>query len=105
MAIDSGHIAIEVVYALRDKQQLISLKVSQGTSARAVLIRTIREGLISLAEIDAKVGELKLPIGVYGELVDDDYMLEEGDRLEIYRPLTQDPKERRRRIARQSSRD
>lgn len=107
MAIESKEITIEVVYALPREQQLVSMIIPQGTSARQGLIRAIREGLISLsdnslADNDTHVEESKLPIGVYGELVDDEYTLEEGDRLEIYRPLTQDPKERRRRIARQT---
>ena len=44
----------------------------------------------------------ELVLGVNGELLDGDfkplphkYRLKEGERVEIYRPLQQDPKERR----------
>jgi len=40
-----------------------------------------------------------LSIGVFSQKVAHDYLLEEGDRLEIYRPLTADPKEVRRQLA------
>lgn len=40
-------------------------------------------------------------IGIFGEQVEPDRLLEDGDRVEIYRPLTADPKEVRRELARQ----
>ena len=48
-------------------------------------------------EIDAR----DCPLGVFGVAVADDHCLQEGDRLEIYRPLENDPLETRRRLARQ----
>lgn len=43
--------------------------------------------------------------GVYGQSQPRDFVLAEGDRLELYRPLPVDPRERRRaRVARESSR-
>ncbi len=38
-------------------------------------------------------------MGVYGQRCRDDYILADGDRLELYRPLQFDPKESRRRRA------
>lgn len=38
-------------------------------------------------------------IGIFGHLVRADHELRPGDRIEIYRPLTFDPKESRRRRA------
>lgn len=38
-----------------------------------------------------------LKVGVWGALVALDRPLRDGDRVEIYRPLTADPKEKRRR--------
>ncbi|HEY9281536.1 MAG TPA: RnfH family protein [Eoetvoesiella sp.] len=40
-----------------------------------------------------------LAIGVYGQVCSEDRILTDGDRLEIYRPLTFDPMESRRRRA------
>ena len=43
-------------------------------------------------------------VGVFGRRVAPDARLADGDRVEIYRPLGLDPKERRRRRARKRSR-
>lgn len=44
------------------------------------------------------------PCGVWGRRVAEDYVLRAGDRVEIYRPLLADPKEARRRRARETAR-
>jgi putative ubiquitin-RnfH superfamily antitoxin RatB of RatAB toxin-antitoxin module len=41
-------------------------------------------------------------VGVFGRLVDLGRAVAAGDRIEIYRPLTADPKEARRRRARRA---
>jgi len=43
-------------------------------------------------------------VGVFGKRVGLDLQLADGDRVEIYRPLRLDPKERRRQRARKRSR-
>lgn len=40
--------------------------------------------------------------GIFGRVVGTDYPLKEGDRIEIYRPLTADPKTARRARAKQA---
>ena len=47
---------------------------------------------------DLKLGYDRDRIGVYGELVTVDYILKDGDRVELYLPLKVDPKEKRRRL-------
>ena len=95
-----NRISIEVVYAQADEQQLITISVSEGTQARTALIQVLEQSLLSLAANDALLAPHEIPLGVYGLIVGDEYVLKEGDRLEIYRPLLQDPMERRRRVAR-----
>ncbi len=100
MTTDSPLISIEVVYAEADQQQLISLSVNAGTSARQVLRYVLKQNLIVLNAADETRFDMDtLPIGVYGQIVADDYRLREGERLELYRPLLQDPMERRRKVA------
>ena len=41
----------------------------------------------------------RMPLGVFGERVDDSYCLRPGDRVEIYRPLKLDPMTARRQRA------
>ena len=36
---------------------------------------------------------------MYADKIEPDYLLEQGDRVEIYRPLLADPKEVRRQLA------
>lgn len=42
-----------------------------------------------------------LPVGIFGERVEDvqQHVLQHGDRVELYRPLTRDPKDVRRQRA------
>jgi len=86
-------IHIEVVYATADRQVLLDLSVPQGTS--------VAEG-IEQSAIKDEFPELKLDlkaVGIFSRKVPLDYLLREGDRIEIYRPLKADPKELRRRRA------
>lgn len=86
-------IRVEVAYATPERQQLIELEVPAGTTAgEAVRLSGLHE-----AHPDLDTGN----IGVFGEHVAPDYPLQAGDRVEIYRPLVADPKEVRRKLARQ----
>ena len=85
-------ISVEVVYAAVDRQELIKLSVSQGTTML---------GAVTASGIAQRFAELDLaqsPLGIFGKVVADPHVrqLEEGDRVEIYRPLLADPKEIRR---------
>lgn len=86
-------INIEVAYALRYRQRIISLKVPAGTTAE----QAIRQSgiLDEFTGIDLAGSR----IGVFSKLCKGDQVLREGDRVEIYRPLIADPKEVRRKRA------
>lgn len=89
----SHDITVEVVYATREKQKLISLKVPEGTTAEDAVRRS---GILNdFPEID--LGKNKL--GIFAKAVKNDTVLREKDRVEIYRPLIADPKEVRRQRA------
>ena len=45
---------------------------------------------------------LQSSVGIYGITVSRDRVLEDGDRVELYRPLAADPKSERRARARQA---
>ncbi|MCH4900224.1 RnfH family protein [Pseudomonas sp. B707] len=85
-------IEIEVVYAVVDRQVLRVTSVAEGTTVRAALMAS---------GIDAEFPELDLkscPLGIFGKVIadPDTRQVQEGDRIEIYRPLLADPKEVRR---------
>jgi len=85
-----------VVLALPAHQQVLNLTVSSGCTARQAVNAAIAAGLKpDLDKLDVE----KAPLGVFGERVSDDAPLSEGDRVEIYRPLQQDPMELRRQRA------
>lgn len=86
-------INVSIVYATPHKQWLHETRVARGTNAM---------DLVELSGVLAVFPELDKPnlnLGVYAQKVEHDYLLEEGDRVEIYRPLTADPKEVRRQLA------
>lgn len=85
-------ITVELVYAAVDRQVLLTFYVQSGTTVRAAL---------ALSGIGAVFPELDLqscPLGIFGKSVShpEVRLLEEGERIEIYRPLLADPKEVRR---------
>lgn len=90
---ESGTIHVEVAYARPDEQRILSVGVEAGTSAREVL------RLSKLVDAFPEIDILTCPIGVFGNPIDDDYTVKEGDRIEIYRPLVRDPREARRELA------
>ncbi len=88
---------IEVIYALPAEQIVIELKVAPGTTV---------EDAVRLSGLPARFGELGgsgVDVGIHGHQVAGDRLLARGDRVEIYRALTADPRQaRRRRAARRS---
>jgi uncharacterized protein len=85
---DSRAIVVEVVYALADKQKLLRLSLPYGATVRQAALQS---------------GMANSPLGIFGKAVakPDERVLEDGERVEIYRPLIADPKEvRKQRAAR-----
>ena len=86
-------IRVEVCYAKPEVQAMVALSLPAGSTAREAVERS---GLLArFPEIDLDRDGL----GLAGKGVAGDYRLQDGDRLEILRPLTADPKETRRRLA------
>lgn len=88
---------IEVVLAFPDKQYLVSLSIPEGTTLREAAVASFDRGL--LPNDHPEINPETAALGIFGELEDDDFLLSTGDRVEIYRPLAQDPKEWRRQRA------
>jgi putative ubiquitin-RnfH superfamily antitoxin RatB of RatAB toxin-antitoxin module len=97
LALTARMLRVEVVYALRDRQVLLTLEVEEATTARQAVERS---GLLQrFPEIDlARAG-----LGIFGRVVSPDTPLRDGDRVEIYRPLIADPKDMRRKKAGRST--
>lgn len=88
-------INVEVVYATPERQELVRLTVPQGSSmldaAKAARLERF------FPELDVAA----MPMGIFGKAVAKpaERVLEEGERVEIYRPLIADPKEVRKQRA------
>lgn len=89
----TNELSLEVAYAKPDEQVILTLTVSEGCT----LLEAIHSSgiLQRFPEIDLS----KQAIGVFSQPRQLGERAEEGDRIEIYRPLLNDPKETRRRKA------
>jgi len=91
--INNAKIQVEVVYGLAHKQKLLSLPVNAGQTVEQVIIES---GILSLfTEIDLTENK----VGIWNKAVKLSQLVEDLDRIEIYRPLIADPKEVRKRRA------
>lgn len=88
-------IAVEVAYALPNKQVIIPLKVIEGTSVYDAAVQSGVAGQFPQIKLDSD------PMGIFGKAVKDPKQeaLKAGDRVEIYRPLLVDPKASRAKRA------
>lgn len=90
-------IAIEVVCAEAGSQTVLPLSVPAGCTAGEALDAS---GIFALhPQVDAA----RCAIGIFGREVGRDRRLRDGDRIEVLRPLMLDPRERRRRVALEST--
>lgn len=90
-AASPASIRVAVVYVGARDQVIRYLEVYSGTLLGAAIDRS---GILGLCpEIDLATCK----VGIYGRLAALDRPLEDGDRVEIYRPLIADPKEMRKR--------
>jgi len=92
-----GNIAVEVAYALPEKQYLQRVTLEEGATVEQAIRAS---GLLELRDdIDLKVNK----VGIYSRPVKLHDAVHDGDRVEIYRPLIADPKELRRQRAEKSA--
>ena len=86
-------IHIEVAWGDPGRQVLLELDVEAGTTLiDAIELSGICE---QVPEIEVDAGRL----GIFSRKKPPDFVLRDGDRVEIYRPLLADPKEIRRKKA------
>lgn len=97
MADEALPVRIEVVLAHPDRAWRAALSLPDGATVADALrqIRSLPDGPSMQIEAD--------DVGVFGRKVALDHPLQPGDRLELYRPLTADPKDARRKRAGRTS--
>ena len=79
-----------MAYASRQHQYLWPVELaSEATIADALAAARVSANLETVPWDDA-------PVGVFGELRERTDVPQDGDRIELYRPLASDPRQRRR---------
>ena len=84
---------VEVVYALPDRVDMVSVSVPPGATLRDAVVAS------GLTQRHPEISLEKQAFGIFGRRVLPETRLAPGDRIEVYRPLAMDPKEARRRRA------
>lgn len=92
---DAAAATVEVVvaYASPRRAHLFEVRLPAGSSVRQAI-----EACGILSSVPELAGQ-KLDVGIFGQSCKLDDALRDGDRVEIYRPLTVDPKTARRQRA------
>lgn len=83
-------ISVSVCYGNAEKQVEIVLSVDVGSTVQSVIEQSMV--LNQFPEIDLSIN----PVGIFYKRTTLDKIVLEGDRVEIYRRLTTDPKDMRR---------
>lgn len=84
---------IEVIYASNTTQYRKKIDCPAGFTAKEAIEQS---GILSdCSEIDLSAQ----PVGIFGQKITLSTPLTHGDRIEIYRPLTIDPMQKRRLLA------
>ncbi|QHB31665.1 RnfH family protein [Yersinia canariae] len=89
-------IRVEVVYALPERQYLRTVFLEAGSTVEEAIRAS------GLLELRPDIDLVNNKVGVYSRPVKLADKLNDGDRVEIYRPLLADPKELRRQRAEQA---
>jgi len=96
--VNDAPLRVEVAYAEPQRGIVKALRLAAGSQVSDAL---------RMAALDPDFAGVDLAnavVGIFGRLTRADHPLQEGDRIEIYRPLTVDPKAARRARAKESGR-
>ncbi|HEX3949422.1 MAG TPA: RnfH family protein [Steroidobacteraceae bacterium] len=92
-------ISVEIVYAEAQRGIAKLLMMPRGALVADVLARAASDQDFAGVDLTATA-----VVGIFGKRVPRDQVLKEGDRIEIYRPLLEEPKlARRKRASRKAS--
>jgi uncharacterized protein len=86
---------VTVAYAAPGVEALVTLDLPHGSTVGDAVERS---GLLARPDVDSRT----LSLAIHGQRADAATPLVEGDRVELLRPLTADPKDARRRRAQEN---
>ena len=76
---------IGVVYAEPEKQIWLNIDVPEGITVKEAIVQSGILNKFPQIDIDSQ------KVGVFGKITKLDAKVSDGDRIEIYRPITADP--------------
>lgn len=83
----------EVVFALEGEQTILLLEVPIGSRIEDVINKSGIKDIYPSETLDS------CAVGIWGEVRERNTVIEDGDRIELYRLLHSDPKDKRRSLA------
>jgi putative ubiquitin-RnfH superfamily antitoxin RatB of RatAB toxin-antitoxin module len=83
-------ICVYVVYALPDRQELVSLELPANSTVKHAITESF------LLQKYSEIQPENMQVGIYGKIVQNTQLLQDQDRVEIYRSLSMDPMQARR---------
>lgn len=86
----TASLKVEVVHAARERSIARTYRMAVGSRVEDALRRAATDPAFAGVELAGS------PVGIFGRVSRGDDVLEDGDRVEIYRPLQADPKIARR---------
>ena len=86
-------ILVEIAYALPEEQVIISIKVPTIFNVQQAIEKS------GIQKKFPSIDLSKNKVGIFGKKTTLHHLLNDRDRIEIYRPLILDPKEMRRKRA------
>ena len=93
MVLQNKCMKVEVAYLTPHKQVVLVVELPEGSTIETAIQYS---GILGeFPEIDL----IKQPVGIFSKIRRLSEQVVDGDRIEIYRPLTIDPKEARRKKA------
>jgi uncharacterized protein len=92
----NNKISVEVAFAASSKQKIIALDVDAGSTIQSVIQQS------AILTVFPEIDLAKQKVGIFGKIKSLSDTVKAGDRIEIYRPLTIDPKEARRAKAKKT---
>ncbi|MBZ0218115.1 MAG: RnfH family protein [Fimbriimonadaceae bacterium] len=88
---DTANMVIGVAYATLAKQLWLRIELPEGATVKDAIVES---GILKeFIDIDLEIQK----VGIFGRVVTLEDKLKNGDRVEIYRTITADPKEVRRK--------
>ena len=89
---------MKIYFALQSLQgiEFQELDVSESITAEEVLELPGIKELVDASMLDLRIGINSVALDGKYKALPKNYRMSEGERLEVYRPLHQDPKERRK---------